>query len=127
MPAATRTRSLFPLAALTLAAVCVGIARSHLFLRNPDVAAWGITFDLTISIPLLYWLFVVRPGHAKPLTIAPLFVAGVTLAALAIPRGHHQFVEQLRYVSAPLEIVTLVLIARRLLRMRVAGAVHGDA
>ena len=124
--ATARTRAWFPLAALSLAAICVGIARSHLFLRNPDVAAWGITFDLTITIPLLYWLFVVRPGHAKPLTIAPLFVAGVTLATLAIPRGHHQFAEQLRYVSAPLEIVTLVLIGRRLARMRVAGTIHGD-
>jgi hypothetical protein len=127
MPAAHPARpTLFPLVAATLAAVCVVIARSQLFLRNPDVAAWGVTFDLTITIPLLYWFFVVRPGHAKPLTIAPLFVAGVTLATLAIPRGHHQFLVQLRYVSAPLEIVTLVLIGRRIARMRVAGTVQGD-
>ncbi|MCU1349242.1 MAG: hypothetical protein JWO56_2272 [Acidobacteria bacterium] len=119
------TRATLALAAL--AAICVVMARSGVFQRNPDMLAWGVTFDLTISIPLLYWFFVVRPGHAKPLTMAPLFVAGVTLAALVIPRGHHQFLEQLRFVSAPLEIVTLVLIGRRLLRMRGAETVEGDA
>jgi hypothetical protein len=119
MPAANAAivRRRFPLLALSLATICVVIARSQLFLRNPDVAAWGVTFDLTLTI---------RPGYAKPLTIAPLFVAGVTLATLAIPRGHHQFVEQLRFVSAPLELVTLVLIGRRIARMRVAGTVQGD-
>lgn len=119
-------RATFPLLALSVATICVIIARSQLFLRNPDVAAWGVTFDLTLTIPILYWFFVVRPGHAKPLTIAPLFVAGVTLASLAIPRGHHQFVDQLRFVSAPLELVTIFLIVRRIARMRAAGAVEGD-
>jgi len=120
-----RTAAVAALMAM-LAAVCIVMARSHLFQRNPDMVAWGVTFDLTISIPLLYWFLAIRPGHAKPLTIAPLFVAGVTLARLVIPSGHHQFLQQLRFVSAPLEIVTLVLIGRRILRMRNTGAVQAD-
>ena len=61
-----RPATLFGLSALTIATACIVIARSRAFAANPDVAAWGITFDLAVSIPLLYWFFVIRSGHARP-------------------------------------------------------------
>jgi hypothetical protein len=112
---ATRPR-LFALAALGIVSVCVLITRSALFARNADVAAWGVTFDLTLTIPLVYWAIVVRTGNAKPITIAPVFVAGMTVAALVVPRGQQQFLHDLRFISVPLELVTLALVGRRVLR-----------
>jgi hypothetical protein len=110
--------TLFTLAAATTAAICFAILRTPSFAAHPDVAAWGVTFDLTLSIPLLYYLFVVRSGHAKPFTIAPLFIVCVAVAARVIPPSQHAFVNQLRWITAPLELVTIALIVRRATRMR---------
>ncbi|HYO79285.1 MAG TPA: hypothetical protein VE010_22665, partial [Thermoanaerobaculia bacterium] len=89
----------FLLLALPLIATCAVLVRSRLFAANPDVAAWGVTFDLTISVPLLYWFFVVRGGHAKPITLAPVFIAGTFLAALLLPSGQQQFVRHLQFFA----------------------------
>lgn len=122
-----RPTLLFPLAALSIVIVCVTIVRSRLFAQAPDIAAWGVTFDLTITIPLLWYFVVVRTGHAKPLTLAPVFVIAMTVAALVVPRGHQDFLHALRFASAPLEVVTLVLLGRRMARLRnVRGAQGGD-
>ncbi len=133
MPRAERTSAfrlspaqLFTLCAATIIAVCATILRSALFLRNPDLAAWGVTTDLTLTIPFVYYLTVVRPGHARAITIAPVFVLGVAVAARLVPHGQQSFVQQLRFVAAPLELVTLALIARRVMTMRRAGSAAAD-
>jgi hypothetical protein len=104
----------FAFAALTIVAICVVITRSPLFARNADVAAWGVTFDLTLTIPLVYYFAMVRTGSAKPITIAPVFVVCMMVAALVVPRGHQDFLHNLRFVSIPLELLTIALLARRI-------------
>src|SRR6476619_5286423 len=88
--------ALFTLIAISIAICEVAIVRSALFARNRDIAAWGVTFDLTITIPLLYWFVVVRPGHARAITLAPLFVLCTSAAAVILPRGDQAFLHQLR-------------------------------
>src|SRR5260370_511245 len=114
MLAIRRPAQLFTLSAIVITTVCWLILRSRLFVLNPDLGAWGVTFDLTLTIPLVYYLLVVRGGHARPITIAPVFVLGVAVAARLVPSGFHDFVRQLRWVAAPLEVVTLALIVMRL-------------
>ncbi|MCU1244360.1 MAG: hypothetical protein JWN02_270 [Acidobacteria bacterium] len=109
---------LFGLAALTIVSCVLLIVRSRLFARNPDVAAWGVTFDLAITIPLVYYLIVVRRGRARALTLAPVVVICMALAALVVPRGQQQFLHQLRLLAMPLDLVTIGLLLRRLVTMR---------
>jgi hypothetical protein len=111
-----RSSAVFFFAALAIVGVCVAIARSRAFAAHPDVAAWGITFDLTISIPLVYWFLVVRTGKAQPLTIAPVFLIGMALAAVLLPRTQQQFLSQLRTFVLP--AVELVLVAAMVQRIR---------
>jgi hypothetical protein len=61
---------------------------------------------------------VVRSGAARAVTLIPVFVVCVALAAVVVPRGQQQFLHDLRYLSAPLEIVTLYLLAKRLSKVR---------
>jgi len=102
--------------------------RTRAFAANPDVGAWGVTFDLTITIPLLYWFFVVRPGHARPLTLATLFVVCTMVAALMIPRSQQFFLHDLKYLVALLEVVLVATLVRRIRRGEgvVAGAVASE-
>jgi len=109
----------FYAAALLVIATCATLVHTSLFARNPDVAAWGVTFDLTITLPLLYWFFVVRTGHARPLTIAPVFLVGSAIAALVVPRGEQQFLHQLgTFVGSAVEVVVIVALVRRVAALR---------
>lgn len=101
---------LFALVALTIVTICVVITRSAM---SNDVAAWGVTFDLTLTIPLVWYFVVVKTGTAKPVTLIPVFVICMMLAALVVPRGQQQFLHDLRYLSAPLEVVAIILFAKR--------------
>ena len=94
----------------------MAIARSAAFRASPDVAAWGITFDLAISVPLLYWFLVVRTGRARPLTVTPVFILGTVAATLLLPRGQQQFVQHLRTFVVP--AAELLLIGALIARMR---------
>ena len=113
-----RPRTLFTIAALTFIAVSIAIVRSAMYRLNPDVIGWGVTFDLTISIPFCYWFFVVRPGHAKAITLIPLIVVCMAIASRLIPRNEQTFLHQLSYLTAPLDLVTIGLVVRRALGVR---------
>lgn len=123
----TRTRALrspaalFTLIAISIAIIEIALVRSAVFARNRDIAAWGVTFDLTITIPLLYWFVLVRTGHARPVTLAPLFVVCCSAAALILPRSDQAFLHQLRWIAAPLELLTLGLLANSVWRRRPGG------
>jgi hypothetical protein len=101
-----------------LALLVVSVIRTQAFASHPDVLAWAFTFDLTISLPLLWWFFAVRTGRAGAVTLIPLFVIGVAAAARIIPAAQHSFVDQLRYIAAPLDLVTIALVVRRVARIR---------
>src|SRR5213075_535617 len=104
---------LFALVALTIVTICVLMLRTHIGASNLDVAGWGVTFDLTLTVPLVWYFLVVKTGTAKPVTLIPVFIICMMLAAFVVPRGQQQFLHDLRYLSAPLEIVAIILFAKR--------------
>jgi hypothetical protein len=95
---------------------CFAILRSHAFALHPDVLAWAVTFDLTLTVPLLYWAFVVRTGRARALTIAPVFLLAMALAAVLVPKGQQAFLRDLRFLGAPMELVLLGALGYRIFR-----------
>src|SRR5258708_8150908 len=100
MLAVRRPAHVFMLAAIVITTICWLILRSHLFTPNPDLGAWGVTFDLTLTFPLVYYFLVVRGGHARPITIAPVFVLGVAGAGRLRPPGLHGFFSHLRFLAS---------------------------
>lgn len=112
-------RAPFLLSAGFVFAVCALLVRSQAFARNPDIAAWGITFDLTITVPLLYWFFVVRTKKAPAITLAPVFVICTLAATALVPRAQQQFVRDLGRFAVPLaEIAVAAAIVHRIRRGR---------
>jgi len=96
-----------------LVAFATGIVRSQLFHAHPDVLAWGLTFDLTLTAPAAWYFFLIRTGRVRPLTILPIFLGAVAIAARVIPASQQDFLHQLRWIAVPLEVVALVLVVRR--------------
>ena len=54
-------------------------------LDRSDLVAGALTLDLTLLVPLLYYLFIVRWRGWPPVTILPVFVGSVVLAGRLIP------------------------------------------
>jgi hypothetical protein len=107
-------RARFLLASLVVFGACLAVMRTAAFARNPDVGYFGITFDLCITIPLIYYWLVVRRGHARALSIVPLFIACMVIARLLVPMPHRDFLRQLALLQAPLELAVVVAIVMRL-------------
>src|SRR3954453_20286327 len=81
-----------------LAIVAAIFGGTQAFEAPPVILARVFTCDLTISLPLLWWLFVVRPGRAGAVTLIPLFLIGVAVAARVMPAPQHALGVQLLFV-----------------------------
>jgi hypothetical protein len=93
-----------------------------------DVLAWGLTFDLTISLPFLYWFFVVRRGKAQAVTVAPVFIAGTAAASFFIPSAQQTFLSQLKLFVLPLAELSLVTaLVMRIRKLAKTPSVSNDA
>lgn len=115
------------MSAAAIIGLSIVVLRSHLFATNPDVAAWGVTFDLTISIPLLYWFFVVRSGKVRPLTVLPVFLIGTMIATRLIPGSQQQFLRQLGLVVVPAaELLLIGALVSRVLAARKQRSASSD-
>jgi hypothetical protein len=121
-----RPAVVFGMTACVLAAACVALIRSRAFAGHPDVLAAAVTLDFTITIPVLYYLLVVRRGAARAITIAPVFVVSAAIAALVIPRAYHQTLYDLRFLLAPLEVVAIIVLLRRIAAIWPRGDAASD-
>jgi hypothetical protein len=115
----------FSLAAVVVVGICVGITRTAVFADNPDVGYFGVTFDLCITVPLLYWLLVVRPGRAGVITLFPVFILSIILARLIVPLAHRAFLADLMLLQIPVELALVGVVTRRAFEVR-KRSVFGD-
>ncbi len=99
-----------------VAAVCAAIVRTPLFARAPAVGGFGVTFDLCVTIPGLYYALAVRRG-AHPAALIPVFGGGMILARLVVPRGEQQFLHSLAPIGSLLDLVLLALVFARVRRV----------
>lgn len=78
------------------------VIHSRLFMENPEILSFGLTFDMTISIPILYY-FLARKGKLPKILLIPIFMLSLIAAALILPRNHHQFLDLIKHAIFPLE------------------------
>lgn len=105
----------FTLSAATLIAVCWVITRTPAFSREPQILGWALTFDLAITLPLIYLWTNVRTGIRPTAALLPIFIVGVSLASMVVPRAAAGgFLEQLHLLAVPAEIASIVMVVRRL-------------
>src|SRR5512140_1924939 len=115
-------RSTFVFASLLVITTCIAIVRSARFAASPDLPAFGVTFDLCVTIPAMYYFLVVRSGTARPFTLIPLFVACLFVARFVVP-GDQPMLRQLGLLEAPAELLAIVALTFRARRgLRESGA-----
>lgn len=99
----------FAVAAAAVYAVALAIAASPLLAEAPRLVAGAVTFDLLITVPLLYWFLVVRRTRVPALTVVPLVAIGAAAAYLILPARYHGWLA-LAAMLAPALAETVVLV-----------------
>lgn len=74
--------------ALVLLGMEAAIVHSALFQRRPGPLALGVTLDLTLVLPGLYYLLAVRRGQLPWFSVIPVFAASLGGARLLLPPAH---------------------------------------
>jgi len=120
-----RSYALFFGAAFLVVAVETALVRSALFARDPGTLALAVTIDFVVTLPVLFYLLVVRRGDAPWPAVVPVLVLSWLVASRVLPAGHR---EALRSAAALFPLLELVLCgvvvarARRVVRaVRQAG------
>lgn len=126
-PDARRSPLLFAALALAIYAVEFAIARSGAALAHPALPL-AVTLDLTLVVPALYWLLVVRPAGASAARVVAVFVLSVLGARFVLRPGEREYLSYVRFLGAPLELAVIAFVVVRVRRAaRVVRAAGADA
>ena len=91
---------------LLLLWVCIALGLSSVSSTYPELAI-GITYDLTISVPLIY-LFLIRKTEISKLTVIPFFTGGMIIASYLLPIEQQYHLSSIKFWLFPaLEVVGL--------------------
>ncbi|MEQ8424004.1 MAG: hypothetical protein RIA63_04790 [Cyclobacteriaceae bacterium] len=102
-------------APLLLIGIIVFLSQSKTFTVNPDSLSLGITLDLLLTVPLIYFLLI-RNKDIPNITVVPFFVAGVIIASFILPEENQYYLNLAKTWVLPvveLGILTLIIIKVR--------------
>jgi hypothetical protein len=102
------TRSLLPflLLAVTVITATWFVINSSAFSQRPDLMAMASTLDLTLLIPLTYFLCI-RKSSIPKVTVIPVFVLSMVLASQLIPSDYHQTLGYVQYAIPLIELFVI--------------------
>ena len=106
--------NIFPFALpLLLMAGIAWLTQSPYFQRQPEALSLGITVDLILTIPVVYF-FLIRKKNIPNTTTIPFIVAGVLLAGWLIPAPHPFYLDRINIWVLPLlEGIVLLIVIRK--------------
>jgi hypothetical protein len=110
---------------------CILALRSQTFAVRPGLISGAVTFDFIVSVPFLYWWFMVRKTRWPAVSILPVLVLCLLIASLLLPAGHRQPLRLAQYLVVFAELAAVAAVtakavgAARAYRSRVR-AVGGD-
>lgn len=82
------------------------LSESHLFQQNPEQLTIGIIFDLVFTSPLLYFLLI-RKKNIPNTTVVPLFILGIVISSIIIPKDHQYLLTQIKHWILPIVETTV--------------------
>jgi len=83
------------------------IARSSIFILNPNKLALGITLDLLLTIPLIYFLLIRNTSIPKT-TIVPLMIIGLIIGSIILPSENQYYLTLFKIWVFPVIEMTMI-------------------
>jgi hypothetical protein len=116
-----QTTWLFVALAATVYGAVFFVTRAHTAALHAGAIGLGAACDLTITVPVLYYLLLVRPGHSSWMALVAVTLAGARAAGFLLSAAEQTYLPPLRWLGVPLEIWVVVTVARRLRRPAAGG------
>lgn len=91
------------------------LSGSPMFTRRPETLSLGITVDLLLTIPLLYF-FLIRKTNIPNSTVVPVLLLGVLVGSAILPTDRQQHLEAFKTWGLP--VVEMGIIFYVLFRLR---------
>jgi ABC-type multidrug transport system fused ATPase/permease subunit len=79
------------------------IINSQSFREMPDLLAMASTVDLTLLIPIIYFLFI-RKTTIPKVTLIPVFIISYLIASVLLPAEHHQTLSIIEFAIPVIEL-----------------------
>jgi hypothetical protein len=98
-----------PLAA-ALYTFCTLSLRSQAFALRPGLISGAVTFDFVVSVPFLYWWFMVRKARWPALSMLPVLVLCLLMASLLLPAEHRQPLRLAQYLVIVAELTAVAVV-----------------
>lgn len=87
------------------------LVHSPLFQKNPQELAIGITLDLILTLPLL-WFLIIRKRDIPKITVVSVFIIGLIIASYLLPIEQQSLLETIKTFAFPIvEMGVLAFVA----------------
>ncbi len=83
---------------------------------RPGLVAAALTLDLTVLVPLLYYVLLVRRKRWPAISVAPVFLLSLGAASLLVPTAHRGLLDAMLLLAAPVELLLLGFVGLKVAR-----------
>jgi len=97
----------------TILTFMLWLIQSDYFLANADSLALGITLDMTLTLPVIYY-FIARKSTLPKEGVIPVIVLSYLIAGSILPAEHHGWLALVEVIIIPLELTLLFLVGRKI-------------
>lgn len=97
---------------LLIIGIMVFISKSTIFNANPRILSTGITFDLLLTVPLVYFLLI-RKSSIPNTTVVPILIIGIVICSIILPAENQYYLNLFKTWIFPiveLSILTFVIL-----------------
>ena len=88
-------------------AIMILVAKSPVFQLNPHSLAFGITFDLLLVVPLVYFLLIRKTTIPKT-TVFPFLILGIITCSIIIPIENQQYLKIFKFWVLPIIEISIL-------------------
>ena len=79
----------------------VFLSQSSLFIENPDYLSIGITIDLLLTVPLVYFLLIRKTSIPKT-TVVPFLIIGIVVGSFILPKEQQHYLSLFKTYALPI-------------------------
>ncbi|QHI38476.1 hypothetical protein IMCC3317_38690 [Kordia antarctica] len=98
-----------------LFSILIIYVKSPYFQANTDILTLGISLDLLVTIPIIYFLLIRKTTIPKT-TIVPMMIVGLLIGIFVLPETNHQYLNFFKTWFLPIieiSVVTFVIVKMR--------------
>lgn len=93
---------------LSIIGLMVLITKLPLFNTNPSSLSIGITFDLVLIVPLVYFILI-RKTNIPKTTVVPFFIIGIIICSLILPTENQYYLNLFKTWVLPVVELSILL------------------